>query len=285
MKNYPKIFVIIANHNGGDYLKKCLTSVFKNDYPCLESVLVDNNSTDGSFEFAKKIFSKAVFIQNEANMGVAAAYNIGIKYALERMADYVLLLQNNIEIDNDFILKLAENAKKEDCAIAGPVIFKNENKEILFAGGKINWLAAKADYLKKIKTEESFETDFISEHVMLVNAEIFKKNGLFQEEYFMYWWNVDFCLRAKKAGFACKIITGSWAYCAEKNKNNPNDAYWMLLGALIFFSKNTPTARIIFNKTASFIRRAGNWLHALSGRNRGAVAEKKAYKDFKNAKF
>jgi glycosyltransferase involved in cell wall biosynthesis len=62
MEKHPKVFIVILNYNGKDVLKKCLLSVFKNDYPNFEIVLVDNNSIDGSFEMAKADFSKANFI-------------------------------------------------------------------------------------------------------------------------------------------------------------------------------------------------------------------------------
>jgi hypothetical protein len=65
MNSSPKIFIIVLNYNGKDVVKNCLTSVFKIDYPDFEVVVVDNNSTDGSFELAKAGFSKANFIKNE----------------------------------------------------------------------------------------------------------------------------------------------------------------------------------------------------------------------------
>ena len=112
MKNYPKVFVVVLNYNGGHFIKKCLASVFKNDYPDFEVVVVDNGSKDGSLEMAKSNFSKAVFIKNEENLGFATGNNIGIRYSLERMADYVCLLNNDTEVEKDFIEKLIETTNQ-----------------------------------------------------------------------------------------------------------------------------------------------------------------------------
>ena len=60
--NYPKVFIIVLNYNGKDVLSKCLNSVYRLDYPNLEVVVVDNNSTDGSFEEAQSGFNKFHFI-------------------------------------------------------------------------------------------------------------------------------------------------------------------------------------------------------------------------------
>ena len=113
MKNFPKVFIIILNYNGQDVIKKCLASVFKNEYADFEVVVVDNNSTDGSLEAAKNNFSKAHFIKNEANLGFSAGNNVGIRFALERMAKYVLLLNNDTEVEKDFLEKLVAVAEEK----------------------------------------------------------------------------------------------------------------------------------------------------------------------------
>ena len=87
--NIPKVFVVILNYNGRDMIKSCLDSVFSSDYSNLEVVFVDNDSTDGSLEFSKNLFPKFHFIKNEKNIGFSAGNNVGIRFALEKMADYI----------------------------------------------------------------------------------------------------------------------------------------------------------------------------------------------------
>ena len=163
MKNYPKVFVVVLNYNGGHFIKKCLASVFKNDYPDFEVVVVDNGSKDGSLEMAKTNISKAIFIKNEENLGFATGNNIGIRYSLERMADYVCLLNNDTEVEKDFLGKLVEAMEKDErVGIASPVIFNGESKQIWFSKGKINWLTMKAKHGAKFMTKEIYSSDFIT---------------------------------------------------------------------------------------------------------------------------
>ena len=114
MRKFPRVYLVILNYNGKDVLKKCLLSVFRNDYPNFEIVLVDNNSTDGSFEMAKSDFSKPSFIKNQENLGYAAGCNVGIRFALERMADYILLLNNDVEVEKDFLTRLVKVAESDE---------------------------------------------------------------------------------------------------------------------------------------------------------------------------
>src|SRR4030042_6977819 len=106
MNEPPKVFIIVLNYDGKDTIKACLDSVYKSDYPDFEIVVVDNASGDGSFEFAKNYFSGAHFIKNEKNIGFAAGNNIAIRFALEKFADYVFLLNNDAPIGKDTLSKI-----------------------------------------------------------------------------------------------------------------------------------------------------------------------------------
>jgi len=288
MKKYPKIFVIVLNYNGKDVIKKCLSSVFKSDYPNFEVVVVDNNSQDGSFETAKLNFSKASFIKNEENLGFAAGNNIGIRFALERMADYVFLLNNDAEIESDSLAKLVEVAETEEkIGIVSPVIFNGENKQVWFSGGKIKWLKMKSLHSHRIETKDSYRSDFASGCAMLVKAGVFKEIGLFDEDFFLYWEDTDLSFRVRKAGFKIVIVTASWVYHFERSeKNKESKIYWLVISGLIFFKKNTPYLLSPWTKSYLFLRKIKNWLDINLLNKRGIpVVVQKAYKDFRNAKF
>lgn len=284
MKKYPKVFIVILNYNGKDVIKKCLTSVFKIDYPNFEVVFVDNNSTDGSLELVKSNFSKANFIKNEENLGYASGNNIGIRFSLERMAEYVLVLNNDTEVEKDFLTKLIEVAEEDEkIGITSPVIMDGNTKQIWFSGGKIDWLKMKTLHLQNVHTEAYFESDFITGCSMLVKAEVFKKIGLFDEDFFLYWEDADFSLRSKKAGFKNIVVSASWIYHFEKSEGQKKaKTYWLVVSGLIFFQKNAPALMRPWINTYLVGRKIKNWLDVKFSRNELAETVKKAYDDYES---
>ena len=287
MKNYPKVFIVILNYNGKEVIKKCLTSVFKLDYPDFEVVIIDNNSTDGSFEIAKSTFSKASFIKNEENLGFSAGNNLGIRFAIERMAQYVLVLNNDTEVEKDFLKKLVEEGEKNKLVgILSPVIFNGNTKEVWFSGGKVDWLRMKSQHETGIKKEESYETEYITGCAMLIKAEVFKKIGLFDENFFLYWEDADFSVRAKRDGFKNIVVSSSWIYHTEESqKANKNKIYWLVFSGLLFFKKNTPLLLQWWVFIYVFFRKIKNKRN-LSSKNEDKESAKlvqQAYADFDKA--
>lgn len=289
MKASPKVFIIVLNYNGKENIKKCLSSLFKVEYPNFEVVLVDNDSKDGSLEIAKSDFSKAYFIKNSCNLGFSAGNNVGIKFALERMANYVLLINNDTEVEKDFLTRLVFfGEKNEKAGIISPVIFDGERKKIWFSGGKIEWLRMKTLHETDAKTEEAYETEYLSGCAMLVKAAVFKKIGLFDEDFFLYYEDADLTLRAKAAGFKNFIVSSSWIYHFEKSeeaKMKMNKIYWLVVSGLIFFKKNTPFWLMSWIKIYVFLRKIKNYSDVRFEKSETAKTVQRAYKDFKNVKI
>ncbi|MDO8529431.1 MAG: glycosyltransferase family 2 protein [bacterium] len=277
----PKIFIIVLNYNGKDTIKSCLDSVFCSNYPNFEVVVVDNNSTDGSLELVKNLFSKFHFIKNEKNLGFAAGNNVGIRFALEKLTDYVFLLNNDAVLEKDTLSKLIEQSRKETAAITSPVIYNKEGK-IWFAGGKIKWFSMKAVHSSERPKEKSaYQTEYISGCAMLIKKEVFKKIGLLDEDFFLYYEDADFCVRAGKNGFKCAVILTAKITHFEKSESDlSNKIYWLVISGLIFFDKNTPRAIRFWTSPYLYLRKIKNLIDTLDNKNKYADFVKKAYSDF-----
>ena len=289
--NFPKVFVIILNYNGKNTLKECLTSVFKSDYPNFEAVVIDNNSQDGSFEMAKNYFSKAHFIKNEKNLGFATGNNIGIRFALERMADYIFLLNNDAVIFKNTLSELVNTAQKPESkkiGIFSPLILKDNSKDIWFAGGKINWLRMRAVHENEPRVS-SFKfqvTDYVTGCAMLIKKEVFKKIGLLNENFFLYYEDADFCWRAKKEGFKSAVVFGTGVKHYEKSeKNKKVKIYWLVTSGIYFFQKNSPWFLKPYTRIYLWLRIIKNKMDIARGKD-GELAKEvaRAYRDIKNAK-
>jgi GT2 family glycosyltransferase len=105
------ISIVVLNWNGKEITEECLNSIKKQTFKDYEIILVDNNSTDGSSEYLKKRFPKINLIQNKENYGYAKGNNIGIKKA---KGDYVLILNNDIILDKNFLKELDKHKNKAD---------------------------------------------------------------------------------------------------------------------------------------------------------------------------
>jgi hypothetical protein len=283
---YPKVSIVVLNYNGKDCLKKCLTSLFCLDYANFEVVVVDNNSQDGSLEAARQNFSRATFIKNECNLGFSGGNNVGIKYSLEKMADFVLLLNNDTEVEKEFLGRLIKNALiHKEAGIFSPLIFSGDGKSVWFSGGKIDWLRMKAVNEKELIENNQTNPDFISGCAMLVRAEVFSKVGLLDEDFFLYWEDVDFSVRAKKAGFSLLVVASSHICHFEKSEDvKKNKIYWLVLSGLLFFDKNASRELRLWVFVYVFLRKIKNWRDV---RKRGSeidLAVKKAYIDFEKLK-
>jgi len=243
----PKVFIIILNWNGRDDTLECLKSLKNNDYPNYEVVIIDNGSKD-KFSISD---SKIKVIYNKKNLGFSKGNNIGIKYALENNADYILLLNNDTIVSNNFLSKIVKVAESNNnYGIIGPKIYFPDSKRIWFAGGKINWLYNKGtmrgfneiDHGQYNKPEIQ-ETDYITCCCALIKKEVIEKIGLIPEEYFLYYEDTDWSLKAQKQGYRCVFVPsaiiwhkGSKSSIAESSSY----IYYHIRNGLILAKKYAP---------------------------------------------
>lgn len=285
METLPKVFVIILNYNGKGVLLDGLRSLLKVKYSNFETVLVDNASGDDSLEEARRAFPGMTIIKNSQNLGFAAGNNVGIKYALERGADYVLLLNNDTLAMPDFLETLVEAVQKDPkIGLASPVVLDGEEK-IWFSGGKIDWLGMKAIPCRKDIKKNNSRSAFLSGCALLVKKEVFKKIGLLDEDYFLYYEDTDFSVRARRAGFKTIVVAGSRIIHLEKSEENKNGKiYWLVLSGLIFFRKNSPFWLRPWLFFYVLARRVKNWYDMKNNRGETALSVGKAYADFRRAR-
>jgi len=276
----PSVFVIILNYNGKDTLLECLSSVYRSDYANMSVVVVDNASDDGSFENARERFSTAHFIRNSANLGFSKGNNMGIRFALEKFADYVFLLNNDAEVFPDTISLLLEAAQKnKSCGIISPLILKPEGSKIWFAGGKIDYLKMRCLHEFLVQSKDAYTSEYISGCAMLIKKEVFQKIGIFDEHFFLYYEDADFSVRAKRNNFDLLVFPGAKVLHREtSNDKNSQKTYYLVLSALIFFKSSAPFVYKIWYLIYMPLRK----VKAFFSRKPSALQLRRAFRDFKN---
>ena len=218
-KSSMKLTIIILNFNGGQQIIKCLKSL--QTAGCSNKVLVvDNHSTDDSLTKIAKMGFK--IIKNQKNLGFSGGCNVGIKKALSHNTDAVLLINQDVIVNKDFLKPLL----KTKTGISAPVIkFKRHQKWHYDFGGKIDWRLGRT-YHDEQQNQKNFKPkkiDYLSGCCLLIKRKVFKKIGLLDEKFFLYYEDVDFCLRAKRAGFKIKVIPKS---IVKHQLHNPNQRPW-----------------------------------------------------------
>lgn len=279
---YPKVNIIVLNYNSRDRLRKCLAGLFSLDYPNFEVVVVDNNSKDGSLEKAKLAFSRATFIKNEQNLGFSAGNNVGIRYSLEKMAKFLLLISVDVEVERGFLGQLvACSLANTASGILSPLTL-GADKGVCFSGGKIDWLRMKLVCEKKRPKNSILSVDFVLGCAMLIRSNVFAKIGLFDEDFFSYLGDVDFSCRGKRAGFEIMVLANTQIVCVEKEENPQKDqAYWQAFSRLLFFRKNAPRQISFWIRSLIFLGRIKNQIDVQRKMTKINLARQKAYSDLK----
>ncbi|MCX6022275.1 MAG: glycosyltransferase family 2 protein, partial [Chloroflexi bacterium] len=100
---HPSVSLVVLAWNGRDDTLECLKSLAAVSYPRLEVVVVDNGSSDDTVRAVRESYPAVQLIENGKNLGYAGGNNVGILYALDRGADYVMLLNNDTVVHPDFL--------------------------------------------------------------------------------------------------------------------------------------------------------------------------------------
>jgi len=250
-----KVFIVILNWNGLDDTRECILSLKKNTYANYEIVVVDNGSADSSPHALKKEFPDIEIIENKINAGFAGGNNIGIEYSLGKGADYILLLNNDTTVENDFLTELVKRGESDEKIglLESKICFYDEPNKIWFAGGKIDWLKVSGRHiglneLDSGKYDKIEEVDYLTGCCLLIKKSVIEKIGKLSEDYFLYYEDTDFCLRAKNAGFKCVYVPASKMYhkvSRSTKPGSPSYIYYHTRNGLYLSKKNAGIRRIL----------------------------------------
>ncbi len=288
----PKITIVTLNWNGYEDTLELLESLKKISYQNFDVVLVDNGSEGDDVEKLESNYGGFVkVLRNKSNLGFAGGNNEGIKIALQNNADYVLLINNDTVVEPDILHNLIQkfNTDERIGIVAPKINFYAEPQKIWSAGGKISKLRGSAiSFSVKRGKNTSLKdelVDFVSGCCMLIKRNLFSEIGYFDEKYFLYMEDADYCWRAADAGFKivcvpqCTILHKVNSSSSDKYQNLP--LYYMTRNRLYFAKKLFPKyIGIVYTYILiSMIIKSVYWL--LTGRKNKILVVKKAFTDFK----
>lgn len=220
-----KVAIVILHFINQKLTSDCLESVKKlqTSNLKLQTIIINNNPRE-NLEDLKTKFSEFIFLDTGVNLGFAEGNNVGIRKALNEGADYVFVVNNDTILDKNLVVYLTKVATlNNQSGIVAPKIYfapgyeyhkerykpSDQGKVFWYAGGLIDWQNVLAshrgvDEVDNGQYDKQVETDYVSGCAMFIKREVFEKVGLFDKRYFLYLEDVEFCQRAKRAGF--KVI-------------------------------------------------------------------------------
>lgn len=265
-----KALIIILNYNFAKDTIDVLGELerVKKDNVLLKVLVIDNGSKQREkisvLQKWKAINYEYQFISSSENLGFAGGNNLGFRMGIKEDFDYFMLLNNDVSVPNDFFIKLYKFIKKDKrIGLVSPKIYfakgfefhkeryKREDlgRVIWYAGGIVDLKNVYAfhrgvDEVDKGQYDKECVTDFASGACVLIRKEVLRKVGLFDENYFLYWEDVDLSLRAKKAGFLVYYYPKSYIWhkvsvSAGGSGSKSND-YFLTRNRLYFGLRHCP---------------------------------------------
>ena len=266
--NTPRVVVVILNTNRRDDTLACLASLALSPYPAQEVLVVDNASTDGSLEAIGSAYPAVHTLPLSENRGYAGNNNTGIEWALEHGADWVLVLNEDTVLAPDCVARLVEAGT--NCArigIVGPTVYHfDEPGVIQSAGGTFSqrWLPLHRGQNQPDSGQftQAEAVDWLSGCALLVNHALIEEVGVLDERFFIYWEEVDWCLRAREAGW--RLLHAPRARLWHKGvqrqyQPGPSVTYYSTRNRLLVLAKHHAPPGVRLAAVGSLLRTAASW--------------------------
>lgn len=243
------IYIIILNYNNYKDTIECIESLNKylpKQYH-VTIVIVDNSSVNESVQqLEKRNYSNTVLLKSEKNVGYAGGNNIGICYALEQKAEYIVILNNDTIVCEDFITPCIEFLKNNSkVAFVSPAIIDYKLGVVQSTGANIDirkgnvFIENQGREYKNLP--EQIEADYIGGACMVLSTDIVKKIGNIPEAYFLFFEESEWCYRAKKKGLKNICITTTKIFhkgSASIDKIVGLHSYLMERNRVVFVKRN-----------------------------------------------
>lgn len=215
----PSIGVVVLNWNGKTDTLSCLSSLFNCSYPALHVYLVDNASVDGSVAAVRSQFGNRPnlkMIESGSNLGFSGGNNVGMRRAVADGMRYVMLLNNDTEVDAGFLEPLvnALEADPDIGVVTSKIYFAEPFNKIWFFGGYMDRNTGLGGPVGgQIEDAGQFdrrvECDYATGCALMTSTEMINRVGVLDDDYFYLCEDVDFCFRVADAGYRIVAIPES----------------------------------------------------------------------------
>jgi GT2 family glycosyltransferase len=253
----PSVSVVILNWNGKQDTLECLASIRRIDYPNVEVIVVDNGSTDGSATAIQATFPDVTLLETGSNLGYAGGNNVGMRYAMEHGAQYVLLLNNDTVVDEALVREFirAADTLGDDAILSAQIYFHADPETLWYAGGRVVPSTGNTyheGFRSPARTHghaDIAQTDYASGCAFFVSTRLLSRIGLFDERFFLLYEETDLCYRARDIGAKCYVVPRAkvWHKVSVSfgGANSPSYIYFWSRNRLLWAEKHLSCRRLL----------------------------------------
>lgn len=251
--NPRTVSVIIPNWNGLVHLKDCFDAIGRQTLPPLETIMVDNGSTDGSLGFVRENYPHVKILELSSNYGFAYAINRGIETA---RGEFIALLNNDTDLNDNWLKNLVSALENDHDvgSVASKMLNFYDRTLIDSAGDGITPYAAPYNRGHGEKDGGKYGgREFVfgaCAGAALYRATVFPIVGMFDEDFVSFYEDVDFSFRSQLAGFKCLYVPEAICYHkrgATGGKASPYPVTMTERNLMAFYAKCFP-ARLLLKK-------------------------------------
>lgn len=252
---YPLVSIITINYNHSDVTADCLRSLEKITYPNYEVIVIDNASPNDDASVLKRDFPHIKFFQLEKNLGFAGGNNVGIKKCA---GDYILLLNNDTEVEPDFLEPLVDKCEKNPKigGVSPKIHYHHTPKMLQFAGfTEIHHVTVRNhavgfNQMDQGQFNEDQPTYFVHGAAMLIPRRVLEKVGLMADIYFLYYEELDWGYRIRQAGYELYYVHNSLIHHKESISTgffSPLQVYYLNRSRILYMRRNIKGLRFIIS--------------------------------------
>lgn len=266
LNRYPKVGVVILNWNNYKDTKECLESIEQLTYKNYKLVVVDGKSSDSSTKKIQKERPQHKYIYLNEDKGYSGGNNVGIKYLVDKGADYILSLNNDVVLTPNTLCLLVEEIKNNRKAgMVGPKIYSYYDR-LLFQlhGSKVNLFLSKP-ISKWVREDENggypnnpYFDEKLPGACLLIKKEALDGVGLMDEKFFLYYADTDWEKRFMDEGWLLISVPKAKAYhkiSSTTSQFTAKMSYYEARDFLHFVKKHYNLAILVYCAINSFLRK------------------------------
>jgi GT2 family glycosyltransferase len=292
----PPVAIVSVTYNRCDALLVLLAQLRTLDYPAdrLAIFVVDNASADDTVARVRADFPEVRLTESAENLGTSAGFNVGMRQALAAPEgfEHVWLLDSDAEVEPGTLLPLVEALRDDErLGIVGSAIYDPSDRgRLVTTGLRVDWPHGKVALNKSAGTVPLVEADLVAACSLLVRASLCREMGLWDERFWVYWGDTDWCLRAIGRGYrVCgharsRAWHRDWANTAQ-NFRAPSVLYDDVRGGLLFNLRHAPEGSLRGSRHLLLKAYFKAALENFTARPNFAVALDRAVEDFLAGRF